>query len=195
MFIYYRLQKGNYMKRFLGIFLSLIIIIGAFSSLAVTVAAASTSDLTFALNEDGKTYSVTDCKESASGSLSVPAEYKGLYVTKIGDKAFAGCEDITSIIIPATVTSIGAEVFDYCKGLTSISVNSNNTKFTSVDGVLFNKAKTKLVQYPCGNTKTSYTIKSLKAKTTYYVRVRSYKTVGGKKFYSAWSSAKNKKTK
>ncbi len=148
------------MKRFLGMFLSLIIVLGVFSSLSITVAAASTSDLTFALNDDGKTYSVTDCKESASGSLSVPSEYKGLPVTKIGDKAFAGCEDITSIIIPATVTSIGAEVFDYCKGLTSISVNSNNTKFTSVDGVLFNKAKTKLVQYPCGNTKTSYTIPS-----------------------------------
>ena len=149
-----------YMKRFLGIFLSLIIVIGMLSSLPITVSAAGTSDLTFVLNDDGKTYSVTDCKESASGSLSIPSEYKGLPVTKIGDKAFASCEDITSITIPATVTSIGAEVFDYCKGLTSISVNSNNTKFTSVDGVLFNKGKTKLVQYPCGNTKTSYTIPS-----------------------------------
>lgn len=148
------------MRRFLGIFFSLIIVIGMLSSLPITVSAAGTSDLTFALNDDGKTYSVTDCKESASGSLSIPSEYKGLPVTKIGDKAFASCEDITSITIPATVTYIGTEVFDYCKGLTSISVNSNNTKFTSVDGVLFNKGKTKLVQYPCGNTKTSYTIPS-----------------------------------
>lgn len=44
-------------------------------------------------------------------------------------------------------------------------------------------------------TKTSYTIKSLQAKKTYYVRVRTYKTVGGKKYYSGWSSAKSMKTK
>jgi len=45
------------------------------------------------------------------------------------------------------------------------------------------------------NSLTSKTIKKLKSKKTYYVRVRSYKTVNGKKYYSAWSSAKKKKTK
>ncbi len=39
------------------------------------------------------------------------------------------------------------------------------------------------------------TIKKLKAKTTYYVRVRTYKTVGKTKYYSNWSSYKSKKTK
>ncbi|MBR4116725.1 MAG: fibronectin type III domain-containing protein [Clostridia bacterium] len=42
---------------------------------------------------------------------------------------------------------------------------------------------------------TSVTLKSLKAKKTYYVRVRTYKTVDGKKYYSAWSDYKAKKTK
>ena len=42
---------------------------------------------------------------------------------------------------------------------------------------------------------TSITIKKLKAKKKYYVRVRTYKTVNGKKVYSAWSSVKNVKTK
>ena len=42
---------------------------------------------------------------------------------------------------------------------------------------------------------TSVTLKSLKAKKTYYVRVRTYKTVDGKKYYSDWSSKKSKKTK
>lgn len=45
------------------------------------------------------------------------------------------------------------------------------------------------------STTTKATIKSLKAKKTYYVRVRTYKNVDGKKYYSAWSSAKSKKTK
>lgn len=44
-------------------------------------------------------------------------------------------------------------------------------------------------------TKNSKTISGLKAKTTYYVRVRTYKLVGGKKVYSNWSSVKKVKTK
>ena len=42
---------------------------------------------------------------------------------------------------------------------------------------------------------TSVTLKSLKAKKTYYVRVRTFKKVDGKTYYSSWSSAKYKKTK
>ena len=45
------------------------------------------------------------------------------------------------------------------------------------------------------NTILSKKISGLKAKTTYYVRVRTYKVVGGKKYYSAWSKAKTVKTK
>lgn len=46
-----------------------------------------------------------------------------------------------------------------------------------------------------GYTSTSKTIKNLKAKKTYYVRVRTYKTVSGVKYYSTWSTKKSIKTK
>jgi len=39
------------------------------------------------------------------------------------------------------------------------------------------------------------TVKKLKAKTKYYVKVRSYKTIDGKKKYGAWSKVKNVKIK
>ncbi len=42
---------------------------------------------------------------------------------------------------------------------------------------------------------TKYTIKSLKTGKTYYVRVRTFKTVNGKKVYSDWSAAKSAKVK
>ena len=61
---------------------------------------------------------------------------------------------------------------------------STSKKFTS--------AKTKKVS---SYKTTTVTLKSLKAKKTYYVRVRTYKTVGGKKYYSGWSTYKYKKTK
>ena len=37
-------------------------------------------------------------------------------------------------------------------------------------------------------------ITGLKRSKTYYVRIRTYKTVGGKKYYSAWSAVKTEKT-
>lgn len=56
----------------------------------------------------------------------------------------------------------------------------------------FKSAKTKTVK---SNKTTTVTLKSLKAKKTYYVRVRSYKKVSGQTYYSSWSSYKSKKTK
>ena len=45
------------------------------------------------------------------------------------------------------------------------------------------------------NKTISKTIKKLKSKKKYFVRVRTYRKVGGKKVYSSWSSVKNIKTK
>ena len=42
---------------------------------------------------------------------------------------------------------------------------------------------------------TKTTVKKLKAKKKYYVRIRTYKTVNGKKVYSSWSKVKSVKTK
>ena len=44
-------------------------------------------------------------------------------------------------------------------------------------------------------TTTSKTVKDLKKNKTYFVKVRSYKTVNGKKVYSDWSKVKSVKTK
>lgn len=46
-----------------------------------------------------------------------------------------------------------------------------------------------------GAKKTSRKISSLKKKTTYYVRVRTYMSVGGRYYYSTWSAVKSVKTK
>lgn len=45
------------------------------------------------------------------------------------------------------------------------------------------------------NKTTSTTVKKLKNKKKYYVRIRTYKTVNGKKYYSGWSKVLNVKTK
>ncbi len=56
----------------------------------------------------------------------------------------------------------------------------------------FKGAKTVTVKQ-AATTKT--VLKKLRAAKTYYVRIRTYKTVNGKKYYSAWSAVKSRKTK
>ncbi len=79
-------------------------------------------------------------------------------VRSIGNSVFADCSKMVSVTIPASVTSIGKNVFDGCASLSSIDVNAVNTKYSSADGVLFNKDKTTLIQYPAGKAATSYSI-------------------------------------
>ena len=69
-------------------------------------------------------------------------------VTNIGGSAFEYCESLESITIPDSVTSIGAGAFNGCKILTSITVDKNNSTYSSVDGVLFNKSKDTLIACP-----------------------------------------------
>ena len=78
-------------------------------------------------------------------------------VTSIGEGAFESCISLTSVTIPNSVTSIGYRTFYHCRSLTSINVASDNSNYCSVDGVLFNKDKTTLIQYP-GGKQGSYTI-------------------------------------
>ena len=79
-------------------------------------------------------------------------------LTSIGESAFYGCDSLTSITLPELLTSIGEFAFYRCDSLTSFSIASGNPNFTTLDGVLFNKAVTELLLYPIGNPATSYTL-------------------------------------
>ena len=69
-------------------------------------------------------------------------------VTSIGDSAFSGCTGLTSITIPDSVTSIGYYAFSGCSGLKSINVSKNNSAYSSVDGILYDKNKTQIIHVP-----------------------------------------------
>ena len=71
---------------------------------------------------------------------------------KIGNYAFRNLEKLRSVTIPNSVTTIGEMAFRYCLSLTSINVSANNSNYSSVDGVLFNKDKTMLITCPEGKS-------------------------------------------
>jgi uncharacterized repeat protein (TIGR02543 family) len=86
-------------------------------------------------------------------SVTIPNSVKS-----IGESAFQYCQGLTSVYIPDSVTSIMDGAFRYCTLLTAINVNDNNGVYTSDNGVLYNKNKTVLIQYPARKTGDSFII-------------------------------------
>ncbi|MDR0304783.1 MAG: leucine-rich repeat protein [Chitinispirillales bacterium] len=72
----------------------------------------------------------------------------GSGVEIIGGSAFNGCTALKTITIPANVTFIFPDAFANCDALTEINVAAENNDYTSINGALFNKDKTTLIQYP-----------------------------------------------
>ena len=77
-------------------------------------------------------------------------------VTEIGDFAFFGCKGNSSINIPSGITLIGDGAFAAISDVSSFAISSENPNYAVKDGVIYNKAKTELVQYPKGKTDDTF---------------------------------------
>lgn len=85
---------------------------------------------------------------------------------RISTDAFWGCSELKEITIPASVISIGdindrgtiSGAFANCESLDMIKVADGNDNFVSIEGVLFSKDLTLLLQYPAGKYDAVYTI-------------------------------------
>lgn len=103
--------------------------------------------------------SVTCIGESAfSDCYSLKDAVVPRNVNSIGEFAFSDCYSLKSVNIPENVSGIGRGAFFWCTHLESINVDEKNEVYASVDGVLFNKNKTQLLDYPDGKTDEVYTI-------------------------------------
>ena len=78
-------------------------------------------------------------------------------VTSIGDEAFIGCNAMKEISIPKNVSHIGSKAL-MAKVLEAINVDKDNTVYSSLDGVLFNKDRTVLLSYPTKKPDASYAV-------------------------------------
>jgi hypothetical protein len=90
--------------------------------------------------------------KSSITSVTIPNS-----VTSIGYYAFGGCSGLRSIFISSSVTSIGDSSFTNCESLTNVTVDTSNSIYSSIDGVLFDKIKSMLIYFP-RNKAVSYSI-------------------------------------
>lgn len=95
-----------------------------------------------------------------SEEVIIPQYIDDKIVACIDDLAFDHCLNLTYITFPESVIEIGDNAFRECSNLTSIKVNSNNTEFCSIDGILFDKNKKTLITFPANKKVTSYAIPS-----------------------------------
>ena len=90
-------------------------------------------------------------------SIKIPSKVK-----TIGMMAFSGTKPET-VAVPASVTVLAGgdyTAFYHIETLKEIKVSSSNKNYSAADGVLFNKDKTQLMQYPQAKSGSSYTIPS-----------------------------------
>ena len=69
-------------------------------------------------------------------------------VTSGAGAAFSNCPELLTVTIPKSVNWIEPEVFYNSPKLTAVNVAAANANYSSLDGVLFNKAQTELRAYP-----------------------------------------------
>ena len=113
---------------------------------------------------DGSVFSIEDnvvigyTGNGQSTKIRIPSFINGTQVTGLGDNVFKNCTELTEITIPYSVTDIDSYAFDNCISLSGINVDANNTHYSSLNGVLFDYDKSKLVLYPCNKQDSSYVI-------------------------------------
>ena len=101
-------------------------------------------------------------KKNQTVLMQYPGGRAGEYIVpdsviNISDFAFYSCS-LSGVTIPCGVTNIGKSAFGLCPNLAAITVNTTNSFYSSAGGVLFDKNRTTLIQYPGGKSGGVYTI-------------------------------------
>jgi len=113
----------------------------------------------YSTNADGSIYTYSTNADGSANIVAyagppwvvtIPTNINGLTVTSIGDEEYGVLSaSLINVTIPDSVTNIFTGSF-LNDSLTAITVDTNNPAYSSLNGVLFDKSQTTLIQYPIG---------------------------------------------
>lgn len=104
-----------------------------------------------------KTYTVVSYTGDAV-SVAIGASYNGVTITDVSDNAFGSNSTLVGVTLPSTVKNISGAAFGGCSALKNITVSSDNKYFAAKDGVLYNKAFTKIISVGRGLTEDTFAV-------------------------------------
>ena len=103
------------------VIMAILSLIGFGLFLGIPNATAPESDTPWFRNEDGVLYFDESLYEG-SGELEVPEYVDGKAVTSLGKKCFAGCDSLTTVVLPDTLITIEDRAFANCTSLRGIFI-------------------------------------------------------------------------
>ena len=169
-------------KKCLAILLSVILICGVMPLGTLTASALTSGFFTYTVSNYEAT--ITGYDSPKYGEVIIPAIVGGYKVVAIGNYAFSGCNNITSVTIQNGVKTVGRYAFDNCDNLTTvkvsktvenlnydtafygcdmlanITVDSNNSYYKAGNNVLYNKSGSTLLFYPVRKPNTDFIVPS-----------------------------------
>ena len=128
------------MKRIVSALSALLLL---FAFLPAAASAETYENLTYTVS-DGKV-TITDCADSVTGAVVIPATIEGCPVTTIAMSAFEGCTGLTAITIGQNVTSVGVRAFSGCSALAAITVAEGNSVYHSAGNCLIETSSKTLI--------------------------------------------------
>ena len=111
-------------------------------------------DFKYSVLDDGTVEIIKYSGEAET--VDIPSKIDGKSVTKIGDYCADLGNNIIKVIIPNSVINVEENAFSYCYDLSVIDIEQGNKNYSSSNGVLFDKNKTKLIYYPLGKKDKNY---------------------------------------
>ena len=140
-------------NRILSLLTTLVMVVGIVGVMpAVSAGALTSGDFEYDVLEDG-TVEITGYTGEAT-ELNIPSEINGMVVGSVYFSNLESKSNIQIINIPDSIIDGDIEpdyisdAFELYDSLTDINVDEDNKKYSSIDGVLYNKSKTDLLRCP-----------------------------------------------
>lgn len=121
------------------------------------IPAVGSAGLAYEVHANNRTCTITGMGTCTDVDVVIPEILDGYTVTRIADKAFCDCTEITELTIPATVEIIGKNVFDNMPNFKVLNYNSDYAgsdlfRYSNIEKAVFGCKKIGDRLFYCCNT-------------------------------------------